>query len=313
MKLTAQCFPCLVSKAASQLEKAGIAEDDVILGILKVTRVMLDAIENPDFKKEFGINIINPAAVGSIRNNFILKYVNKDPYKEEKKHAEDIAIKAVQKMGIINNTMSPITVENIVYWLRLIAIANSLEFDLEHLGNNPVKKFSMELEKASRTGLNIQFEEKAIKVASKIIRSNSIVFLTDNAGEHVLDMLFAQFLLNNGKKVIVAAKRSPTQNDATINDLEKTKEELQLSIDVTHTGSSTVGLFVAKVSRDFLNLLIHSDFIIAKGMGHFESFNSVNNIPFKGVIVYKAKCEPVAKASKLKKGEYNISPINLTL
>ena len=134
--------------------------------------------------------------------------------------------------------------------------------------------------------------------------------MTDNAGEDVFDILFCNQLKRRGKDVAIVAKPSPVQNDATIQDLEAISKHLKLDISILSSQQRSVGYFPFHESSQLIELLRDSDFVIAKGMGHFETLSGISRIEFHGAIVFKAKCEPVARNARIRKGDYGIFLLN---
>lgn len=121
-----------------------------------------------------------------------------------------------------------------------------------------------------------------------------ILWLFDNAGEAVYDILLIKELKSMGNKVYALVKDEPGfQNDVTIDDIEylgisKLIDEI-LTYERYH---STIHL--ESLSNEALTLINNSDIVIAKGMSHFEYLSEVNlRIPLVFILV--PKCNPVAK------------------
>ncbi len=103
-----------------------------------------------------------------------------------------------------------------------------------------------------------------------------IVWLFDNAGESVLDILLIEFLRQRGNYIIGLAKEDPGfQNDLTISDayfagLDKYLDEL---ISTGYPGSS---IHLDEINNEAKRAIKDSDLLIAKGMAHWEYLSEIN-------------------------------------
>ncbi len=308
MKLEPECIACLIDKARSQLEKGNLSKSDVLTQTIHIGEQILTWIRDPsEILRKYGETALSPASIGTERNLQILSILGNDPYLEDKQLAHRIAEDVVRKLQLDSASSHELS---IIQWLRIIAIANSLEFDLVDLGSSPVQHLADQIAAGISRPLNQEFEENARIVAQKLEASRRIILMTDNAGEDVFDILFCNQLKRRGKDVAIVAKPSPVQNDATIQDLEAISKHLKLDISILSSQQRSVGYFPFHESSHLTELLRDSDFVIAKGMGHFETLSGISRIEFHGAIVFKAKCEPVARNARIRKGDYGIFLLN---
>jgi uncharacterized protein with ATP-grasp and redox domains len=129
-------------------------------------------------------------------------------------------------------------------------------------------------------------------------KGKKILYLTDNCGEHLFDLLFIKKLNELGVEVITAGKDSDITNDATVTDLQEAGFEKYCK--VISGGSNSIGTNLNESSEEFLNYFNTVDLIIAKGMGHYET---LNDNPKRILFMLKAKCEPVAMGLGVEKDE----------
>jgi len=137
------------------------------------------------------------------------------------------------------------------------------------------------------------------------IEVKSILFLTDNAGEIVLDTLLVKTLkeINPGVNVVVCVKSGPIMNDATMEDA-KVARMLKIADEVIQTGSSSIGLNLEECSEEFLKRYYKSELIVVKGMGHYETMTEfIDELPCSVLFLFNAKCEPVANHAGVEKGK----------
>jgi uncharacterized protein with ATP-grasp and redox domains len=128
--------------------------------------------------------------------------------------------------------------------------------------------------------------------------ATTIVYLTDNAGEVFFDAILIKTIKNlfPNIKIITAVKDKPIVNDATMTDALSANLNILSDVLIT-TGQNCIGLDYQTASEEFKQYWIKSDLIIAKGMGHFETFDG-NMEYFKSPLFYlfRTKCSSVAEA-----------------
>lgn len=152
---------------------------------------------------------------------------------------------------------------------------------------------------------NIDVQESILKIINKefyrydfdefknsINEANSILYVTDNAGEFVYDLEFMNYLVGTGKKVYLLARGGPAINDITVEDLKSFK--LNPLINVVHGAASTPGLVLKKSSPQVLDLFYKVDLIISKGQGNFETLYNLDKKPKNLFFLFVAKCYVVA-------------------
>ncbi len=120
-----------------------------------------------------------------------------------------------------------------------------------------------------------------------------LLYLADNAGEQFFDAPLVAYLRRRGWRVRYVVKPSPIQNDLTRQDLEDSGLGAALE-PVVDTGARTVGLEMDRASPAFLKLFDAAQFILAKGMGHFETLSHLADPRL--YFLLQAKCDPVARA-----------------
>ena len=137
------------------------------------------------------------------------------------------------------------------------------------------------------------------RLFSSILRSKSIVFVPDNNGEAVIDLMLLRELkrLNKSLEIKVIAKSKPFQNDLTVD------EAYELGFHrygkILGTGSDAGGIIRGMVNKKVTRILEKAELVLAKGMANYESLSSWNiNICY----ILTAKCDPIARAFSVKKG-----------
>ena len=128
----------------------------------------------------------------------------------------------------------------------------------------------------------------------------SLVYLTDNCGEIVMDKLFIQEIQKCYPhiQVTVIVRGRPVMNDATMEDaIEIGLTEMAR---VIGNGCGAAGTPLSYISKQALQEIENADVIIAKGQGNFESLNGCGkNIYY----MFLCKCPWFVKRFQMKQFE----------
>ena len=125
-----------------------------------------------------------------------------------------------------------------------------------------------------------------------IEKAKSIVYLTDNCGEVVLDKLLMEEIgkRNPKAKITAVVRGADVLNDATLVDAEQVK--LYEVAEVIGNGSDIAGTFIDSISDETKQLLDNADVILAKGQANFETMQECGlNVYY----IFMCKCEMFAK------------------
>ncbi|OYT53746.1 MAG: hypothetical protein B6U77_03430 [Candidatus Hecatellales archaeon ex4484_218] len=284
MKVTAECIPCLLERGYR--EAARVVKDEA-----KLKEIMGEVLKtiSQNFSPE-----VAPAYLGTLRDRVIKRMVGKDPYKELKKTANDLALKLLPqtKKTIFERSKNPY--ECFREACKIAVVANSMEFD--------VSGYDFRLEDLEKTLKNMSLAVDDLFKAYRLLeKSKNVLILTDNAGEIVFDGLLAETLKFIGVNVTVAVKSGPVLNDATLEDA------LKVGIDkivdkLTTIGSDCVGLIWEEASEEIKKIFLGSGLVVAKGMGNYEALTELENLGVNVLFLLKAKCNPVAKSIGVSKG-----------
>ncbi len=125
-----------------------------------------------------------------------------------------------------------------------------------------------------------------------IAKAKSIVYLTDNCGEIVLDkLLMAEIAKRNPNATITAVVRgADVLNDATVVDAAQVK--LEEVAKIMSNGSDIAGTFIDEISDEARTLLEEADVILAKGQANFETMQECG---LNAYYIFMCKCEMFAK------------------
>lgn len=130
--------------------------------------------------------------------------------------------------------------------------------------------------------------QEYIHFRQDLMNASSLVYLTDNCGEIVMDKLVIRILKEQypDLDITVVVRGFPVVNDATMEDAEETG--LTSIVKVTGNGSGVAGTWLPGISQETKELLYTADMILAKGQGNFETLNDCGlNIYY----LFLCKCE----------------------
>lgn len=101
-----------------------------------------------------------------------------------------------------------------------------------------------------------------------------VLYLADNSGEIVYDLLLLEYLSRYNPEITVAVKDGPIINDALVEDARAAGLD-QLGRIISN-GTRCPGTVLAECSGEFREAFSAADLVISKGQGNFESLSEVD-------------------------------------
>lgn len=209
-----------------------------------------------------------------------------DPYSEEKKNSNRIALKLYEewKPKVLKS-------ENPFDLALRLAIAGNI---MDYGANN-----NFNIHKTIETVLTSSFAINHSKTLQKKIKhAKKILYLGDNAGEIVFDRLFIETIMHNN--VTYAVKGSPVLNDVTIKDAQIVG--MDLVSNVISNGYDAPSTVLHQCSKEFVEIYNSADIIISKGQGNFEGLFQQNDSRI--FFLMMVKCDVIADLLNVKKGSF---------
>ena len=116
-------------------------------------------------------------------------------------------------------------------------------------------------------------EVEARRLKEDIARAKRLVYVTDNAGEIVLDSLWLQIIKEQNQQldITVLVRGGAILNDAAEEDAAFVN--LDKSFQVISNGTKIPGTSMEEISSQAREALLQADVCIAKGQGNFESLH----------------------------------------
>ncbi len=285
MKIEAECIPCILLRGCKEASRVVKDRDTLLMIMGKILKVVCENF-SPD---------VPPAYLGTLRDRIIKDIVKVDPYKNDKKEANRLALKMLPQ--IRNFVFGSGEKDEYLLFKKACMVsvaANAMEFD--------VSGYDFTLEKIEEIFKSLELTiDHLPETYRHLKKSKNILFLTDNAGEIVFDSILIECLKIVGLKVTVAVKDKPVLNDATLDDAYEAGLN-KIADKITTIGSDTVGLIWSEASDEIKNIFLNSDLVIAKGMGNYEALTELKNLGIKVLFLFKAKCNPVARSIGVSKG-----------
>ncbi|MGY5874620.1 MAG: ARMT1-like domain-containing protein [Candidatus Thorarchaeota archaeon] len=277
MKVELHCAHCLLERALNQ---AKLATDDQDIQMQVLTTMLKFLGENLN---EDSV----PSHIGTDRDLIVQRMTGKDPYEQLKKDSNIMALSILPELtSLVEEAQTP---ELRFRKAALIAAAaNAIEFDVSG------RDFSLDelRDIIARVDSDLAIDE--VSAFRELCGGvNEVLYLMDNAGEVVLDMILISEIKRLGPRVVAVVKGGPILNDATMIDAEEVGLS-ECADEVIDTGAPAIGVNLERDSEEFKKILYSSELIVAKGMGNYESMTEFE-LPSPVVHILRTKCEPVAK------------------
>lgn len=277
MRVAPDCFPCLLRQAINTARSSGVQEAQ----LLALLREVIVYAAQADLS-------LTPARFAEPAYAMVARLTGvTDPYAAMKQETNALALRLLPKLrDRITQTRDPLTLA-----LQAAAAGNVIDAGVDH---------HADLRERLNQLLQLSFTINDLPVFRKLLKRGSrLLYLADNAGEIVLDVLAVERIQRLGVHVTVAVKSGPIINDATMEDARVAG--LPRICDVIETGAASIGLDMQRVTPDFRAAYQAADAVIGKGHGHLET---LFRDPHPGLFfLLKVKCPVVAKALHCKIGD----------
>lgn len=218
-------------------------------------------------------------------------YKGIDPFEKVKHESTADALAMYEKIkpdvGSQLSEMEP--VERIRYCAKLAAVGNIIDFGMS-------SEFDLEgtLAETMERGL---FVDDSDKLYREIMATESLLLISDNAGEIVFDRFLLDEAVGLGKRVYVSVKSGGILNDAVYKDA--VQAGIADPIHVVETGSDSLGLILDECTAKFRDLFFSAGVVISKGQANYETLDDATRSIF---FILRAKCPIVARLMNVPTG-----------
>jgi uncharacterized protein with ATP-grasp and redox domains len=256
MKLSAECIPCLLRRAAYEVELC--APGRAMEALRECSSVIAEKASERISSAEFA-SAIHQCAYAAIGKD--------DPYSDLKKRSNEVALSMlpVAERFVMKSKNPLITA------MRISIIGNLLDFGIEGSIGSPegLKKTFKDLMKEPLGS------DDSGKIERMIRKSKKIVFLADNCGEIVFDKILLREIRRNWNgRIVLVIKGKPILTDVTKKDMRGLGIE-RLVDEILETEDVAVGINFWKqgMNSEIAGRLREADLIISKGMANFEALS----------------------------------------
>ena len=207
-----------------------------------------------------------------------------DPFLEMKiKTTEEaLAMYAAIKPDITAKLGKMTAVERIRLCAKLAAAGNIIDF-----GVGTEFDLGKTLRETLETPLAIDESEELYRA---LVSAESLLVVSDNAGEIVFDRFLMDEALALGKRVSLSVKSGPMINDAMLDDA--VRAGITEPVRVLETGSSSLGIVFEECSGEFREAFSNAGIVLSTGQANYETLDKAARRVF---FILRAKCPLVAR------------------
>jgi hypothetical protein len=274
MRVHLDCFPCFIRQTIIALRFG--TKDELLQE--RILKSILPEIQIADIS-------MPPAFTTTFIHRKIRQLLGKDPFKELKSEYNEIALGLYPSLKtMVKESQNPLWTAT-----RLAIAGNVIDFGIFT---------SVDIEGTILKAINNPLAVDEFDIFKKAISdTDTILYLTDNAGEIVFDRILIETLISTGKKVKVVVKGSAVINDSTLEDA--LESGLTGICEVVDNGSDAVGTILPWTSSAFQKLFRNAELIVSKGQGNFETLTGIQKNIF---FLFQSKCDVVSKELGLSNG-----------
>ena len=265
MKTYLDCYPCFLRQALSAARRAGASDDQQRL-ILLNTMEELHALPADATPPQMAYQIHQQVKQ---QTNII------DPYRQAKDDATQQALALYPRLKeMVGKATDPLETA-----LRIAIAGNIIDLGVAE---------SYDLEATlERVLIQPYAINDLASLRTLLIKSSSILYLADNAGETVFDRVLIEAL---NLPVTYVVKAEPIINDAIRKDA--VAAGIDQVAEIIDNGSDAVGTLLDDCSESFRKRFEQAELIIAKGQANYESMSDSHAPLF---FLLQAKCSVIAQ------------------
>ena len=274
MQTHADCFPCFLKQTIIALRQ--ITDDRSVHE--RVIKEVLPLMAEADMTKP-------PAYTTTFIHRMIREQLGQDPFKAIKHAYNEIAL------GLIAGLRQRVRTSSDPLWTasRIAIAGNVIDFGIFS---------SIDIDGSVDRALQPEIAVDHIgRFREALDSTDTVLYLLDNTGEMVFDMLLIEELRAMGKEVKAVVKGAAVLNDATMEDARQIG--LQDLCDVVHNGSDAVGTILQWTSPEFQETFSSAGLIVSKGQGNFETLLGSDRRIF---FLFQSKCDVVSRDLNLLPG-----------
>ncbi len=272
MKITPVCPACLINRACMEAEMVCKDREVVYKAVEEALKILARRFP------ERGIN----AVIATEMHRKVYEIIGcDDPYREVKRKANELVIKHLPEVIRI------IERQEDRFKAKVIASIIGNTFDYGVMGHEVKEDFMEFFKQEFFRGLKIDDTDEIRKLCR-----GKVVYLTDNAGEIVLDTLLMEEIKKECERLTLVVRGRPILSDATLEDARLCGAD-RIADETLTNGKGAIGIIPDELPEETKERIEQADVIIAKGMANYECLSDMEyrNVAF----LLTAKCRPVAE------------------
>lgn len=211
-------------------------------------------------------------------------YPGIDPFLEMKVRTTQEALALYERIrpGVAADLERMGPVDRVRLCAKLAAVGNIIDFGVG-------LEFDLERTLAETLAVDLARDESE-RLYEALAASDSLLVVSDNAGEIVFDRFLADEAARLGKQVYLCVKSGPVLNDAMREDADR--GGIIRPIEVVETGSSSLGIVFEECSPEFRGVFRRAGVVLSKGQANYETLDEADRTVF---FILRAKCPIVAR------------------
>ncbi len=277
------CFSCVVNQALSASHFAGLNEEQT-QRIVEVAEAGLEESKSTSILVQHVVRRVADAIIKAKGESSSF-----DIYAEIKQKSNLLSLDYAESLQEkIDTSVTPFETG-----LQIAAAGNIIDFGArDHT--------SLDLDKELRSLATVPFGRYDLVAFRKSLKTAStLLYLCDNSGEIVFDMLFIKQLQREypDLEIVAALRDRPIINDATLADAQTVG--LDRLVTTISSGSIYPGTILTETTDEFQNIYASADVILSKGQGNFETLLPLAD----GRIFFllRIKCDYMAALSQVER------------
>ena len=274
MLLQPDCISCILNMSTSLIRKLPLDET-------QIRTLLTDIMAIPALRGE-GWHVTSPEVIEAVMKKITATVGDPDPFRKEKKNLNRAILGHYAFFqDLVDRSADPL------YTAVNIAISgNAIDF--------MVPGGTADVEKTVMRQLDIPLPQKDFDAfRDKLETADFVLYLSDNAGEIVLDKLLIETIRRQyDLKIIFVVRSVPTLNDATRNETADIGMENVVRVMENGIDGPLPGTIFRRCSAEIRDLVDRADLIIAKGGGNYDSLSEEKDDLHKITFMLLSKCFP---------------------
>ncbi|MFC1744333.1 DUF89 domain-containing protein [Candidatus Riflebacteria bacterium] len=282
--IVSNCYSCVINQARSASRFAELTEEQT-RRVITVARAELERSKTTPLLVQYIVRRVADAVIQELGES-----LDFDIYAEVKEKSNTLALANAERFQKkIDAAESPFETG-----LQLAASGNIIDFGAKKHGSINLTSELQSIDKIPFVHYDIESFKRALDGASILL------YICDNSGEIVFDMLFIKVLQRDypNLQIVAAFRDKPIINDATLEDARAVG--LDRLVTTISSGSVYPGTILPETTEEFQKLFASAEVILSKGQGNFKTLLPLADKRL--FFLLRIKCEYMAALSKVKKG-----------